>query len=197
MSLVVGITGGIGSGKTTISQFFNDLGIPVYNADEEAKKLMLDPNIKTKLIALLGEQSYTNKGLNRDFIRERIFKDETLRQKINEIVHPEVGRHFRDWLKQQDAPYVLKEAAIIFEAGLTDQYDCIITVYADRELRIQRLLKRQGLTRQMILNIMEKQWSDARKISNSDYSILNNDLETAHQRTLEIHQQLLKRSQKL
>jgi dephospho-CoA kinase len=197
MSLVVGITGGIGSGKTTISQFFNDLGIPVYNADDEAKKLMLSPRIKKQLIQLLGSESFTEKGLNRDFVREQIFKDEGLRQKINDIVHPEVGRHFRDWLKRQDAPYVLKEAAIIFEEGLSDQYDCIITVYADEELRVQRLLKRSGLTRQMIQNIMEKQWSDEKKIAFSDYSILNNDLKKARQKTVEIHHKLLERSQNL
>jgi dephospho-CoA kinase len=158
---------------------------------------MLSPRIKKQLIQLLGSESFTEKGLNRDFVREQIFKDEGLRQKINDIVHPEVGRHFRDWLKRQDAPYVLKEAAIIFEEGLSDQYDCIITVYADEELRVQRLLKRSGLTRQMIQNIMEKQWSDEKKIAFSDYSILNNDLKKARQKTVEIHHKLLERSQNL
>ena len=113
--IIVGLTGGIGSGKSTVANAFNALGIPVYIADEEAKRLMNKSQvIKRELIGLFGEGAYTKEGLNRSFIANIIFKDKSLLNKINDIVHPEVAKHFKKWVKAQNGPYVVKEAAILF-----------------------------------------------------------------------------------
>lgn len=189
---IVGITGGIGSGKTTVSEMFKKLGVPIYNADDEAKKLMLKEPIKSHLISLFGDQVYTKGQLNRALIRSAIFNNDEIRHKVNKIVHPQVGQHFKSWLENQDSPYILKEAAIIFEAGLTQQYDFIITVVADKEERIKRVLTRPGITRQMVLDVMDKQWSDDKKISQSDFVITNDSLVETEKKVNEIHLKLLK-----
>ncbi|WP_115462014.1 dephospho-CoA kinase [Winogradskyella aurantiaca] len=189
---IVGITGGIGSGKTTVSEMFKKLGVPIYNADDEAKKLMLKEPIKSQLISLFGDQVYTKGQLNRALIRSAIFNNDEIRHKVNNIVHPQVGHHFKSWLENQDSPYILKEAAIIFEEGLTQQYDFIITVVADKEKRIKRVLTRPGITRQMVQDVMDKQWSDDKKISQSDFVITNDSLVETEKKVNEIHLKLLK-----
>ena len=194
MSLVVGITGGIGSGKSTIAKIFEGFDIPVYHADDAAKELMNKPEIRNQIIDLLGVESYRAGSLNRDFVRAAIFSNDQLRLRINEIVHPEVGRHFAQWVKAQNAPYVLKEAAIIFESSLEAQYDLIITVVADKYLRVNRLLSRPEMTVDRINAIIDKQWSDDRKIARSDYVIYNNDLEIARQQAHKIHAEILNKS---
>ncbi len=189
---IVGITGGIGSGKTTVSKMFKALGVPIYNADDEAKKLMLKDPIKTQLISIFGDEVYLGGQLNRNLIRSAIFNNDELRHKINSIVHPEVGQHFKSWLENQDSPYVLKEAAIIFEAGLTEQYDFIITVVANKKERINRVVSRPGITRQMVLDVMDKQWSDEKKIAESNFVITNQNLSETEKKVKEIHLELLK-----
>lgn len=189
---IVGITGGIGSGKTTVSKMFKALGVPIYNADDEAKKLMLKDPIKTQLISIFGDEVYLGGQLNRNLIRSAIFNNDELRHKINRIVHPEVGQHFKSWLENQDSPYVLKEAAIIFEAGLTEQYDFIITVVANKQERINRVVARPGITRQMVLDVMDKQWSDEKKIAESNFVITNQNLSETEKKVKEIHLELLK-----
>jgi dephospho-CoA kinase len=192
--VIVGLTGGIGSGKTTISKCFESFGIPVYIADEEAKALMNRSKvIRRKLIQLFGEDAYKDDELNKPFIAAKIFSDKTLLLKMNAIVHPKVSSHFKRWLKKQDAPYVIKEAAIIFENKLEHQYDYIITVVADEDLRIKRVMKRDGRSKEKIKAIMDNQLSDAEKIKKSDYIITNNDLDTAKKEASEIHHQILKR----
>ena len=189
---IVGITGGIGSGKTTVTKMFKALGVPIYNADDEAKKLMLKDPIKTQLISIFGDEVYLGGQLNRNLIRSAIFNNDELRHKINRIVHPEVGQHFKSWLENQDSPYVLKEAAIIFEAGLTEQYDFIITVVANKQERINRVVARPGITRQMVLDVMDKQWSDEKKIAESNFVITNQNLSETEKKVKEIHLELLK-----
>lgn len=190
--IIVGITGGIGSGKTTISKCFKEYGIPVYHADEEAKALMNRSKvIRRKLIALFGEKAYLQEVLNRDYLRQKIFQDKTLLSKMNAIVHPKVGTHFKRWLKKQDAPYILKEVAIIFENHLQNQYDYIITVVADEEQRIERVIQRDNTSPQSVKSIMANQLSDADKISQSDFVIYNNNLEEAKQQAASIHNLLL------
>ena len=135
--IVVGLTGGIGSGKTTVATFFEALGIPVYIADDEAKALMVRSKvIRRKLIALFGEEAYLGKELNRPYIASKIFNDNVLLDQMNAIVHPKVASHFMRWLKKQDALYVIIEAAIIFELNKEDQYDFIITVTSSTDERI-------------------------------------------------------------
>ena len=195
--MVVGLTGGIGSGKTTVAKEFQKLGIPLYIADIEAKKLMQGSKIiKRKLIQLFGEEAYLEGQLNRSFLASRIFGDDALLSKMNAIVHPKVKSHFERWLKKQNAPYIIKEAAIIFENDLQAQYDYIILVTADIDERIKRLKRRDNSSEEQIKAIMSKQMDDASKIKLSDYVIENNTLEALPEQVLKIHAQLLEKAQK-
>ena len=190
---VVGITGGIGSGKTTVAKMFANKGIPVYTADDEAKKLMNTSKvIKRQLTKLLGEQSYVDGEINRSYISSKIFNNKSLLQKINAIVHPKVATHFQRWLKRQTTPYVIKEAAIIFENNLQDQYDAVITVVTDKATRIQRVLKRQNITVEQIENIIKNQMPDEEKIKLSTYVIYNQDIDETAQQVSDIHHEILK-----
>ena len=148
--------------------------------------------IKRKLVRLFGENTYKDGELNRPFLASKIFKDKTLLSKMNAIVHPKVASHFKRWLKKQDAPYVIKEAAIIFENNLEDQYDYIITVIADEELRIQRVMKRDHAPKEKVRSIIENQLSDAEKVKKSDFVIKNNDLNFAKKEAYKIHHQILR-----
>jgi len=190
--VIIGLTGGIGSGKTTISKCFESFGIPVYVADYEAKALMNRSKvIKRKLIQLFGESAYKKGKLNRAYLASKIFKDKALLTKMNAIVHPKVASHFKRWLKNQEAPYVIKEAAIIFENNLERQYDYIITVVADEDLRIERVMKRDNSTLKKVKSIISNQLADAEKIDKSDFVITNNKLEPAKKQATDIHHQIL------
>lgn len=191
--VVVGITGGIGSGKTTISNYLKSFGIPLYVADKEAKALMNRSKvIKQKLIQLFGDEAYVDGKLNRPFLAKMIFKDKSLLNQMNAIVHPKVASHFKRWLKKQDAPYILKEAAIIFENNLQSNYDYIITVVADENLRIERILDREDTTLEKVKAVINNQWTDSHKKKLSDFVISNNDLDQAKKQALQIHKKLLK-----
>ncbi|GAB4158419.1 MAG: dephospho-CoA kinase [Winogradskyella sp.] len=196
--MIIGLTGGIGSGKTTIAKWFESKGIPVYVADKEAKALMNRSKvIKRELIALFGELAYKNGKLNRDYLASKIFNNKSLLSKMNEIVHPKVASHFKRWLKKQDAPYIIKEAAIIFENNLEHQYDYIITVVADKELRIKRVMDRDMVHKSRVESIMENQLPDKDKIEKSDYVIENNNLEEAKKQAQKIHDVLIKKAEQL
>ncbi|MBA6151146.1 dephospho-CoA kinase [Gelidibacter maritimus] len=190
---IVGITGGIGSGKTTVAKMFQDLGVPLYIADDRAKVLMNTSDIiKSKLTQLFGEQAYKDNKLNRPFLASKIFENADLLKQMNAIVHPEVGADFEQWKNKQDAAYVLKEAAIIFENNLADQYDFIITVVADLDQRIARVMKRDDTTEAKVMAIVKNQLSDEQKVKQSDFVIKNHDLDETERQVLDIHQQLLK-----
>lgn len=195
--MIVGLTGGIGSGKTTIAKWFQSQDIPVYIADKEAKALMNRSKvIKRKLVALFGEDAYKEGKLNREYLASKIFNDKTLLAKMNAIVHPKVASHFNRWLKKQDSPYVIKEAAIIFENNLEYQYNYIITVVADKKLRIERVMKRDNASKEKVESIISNQLSDDEKIKKSHFVIKNNKLEEAKAQALSIHQTLLEKSKK-
>lgn len=186
------LTGGIGSGKTTVAKMFQTMGVPIYIADDEAKKLMVRSKvIKQKLINLFGKNAYTENTLNRSFLAESIFNDKALLEQMNAIVHPEVKMHFEDWKMQQKAPYVIKEAAIVFENGSYKNYDYIITVYAPKAIKIERILQRDTTTKEKIEAIMKNQWPDAEKIKLSNYAIENTNLEKTRKQVLSIHSKLL------
>lgn len=190
---IVGITGGIGSGKTTVAKMFQDLGVPLYIADDRAKVLMNTSDIiKSKLTQLFGEQAYKDNKLNRPSLASKIFENADLLKQMNAIVHPEVGADFEQWKNKQDAAYVLKEAAIIFENNLADQYDFIITVVADLDQRIARVMKRDDTTEAKVMAIVKNQLSDEQKVKQSDFVIKNHDLDETERQVLDIHQQLLK-----
>jgi len=189
---VVGLTGGIGSGKTTVSNMFKDLGVPVYIADVEAKALMnTSAVIKRKLTDLFGPMAYQNNELNRAYISSKIFSDKVYLEKMNAIIHPKVAEHFKHWLQKQTSLYVIKEAAIIFEHNTQSQYDAIITVIADKEARINRILKRDTTTKDKILSIMKHQLSDEEKVKMSDFVILNDNLEHTKEQVLKTHNSIL------
>ena len=197
MKTLVGLTGGIGSGKTTIANFFKELGVPIYIADTEAKALMNRSKvIKRKLIALFGDNAYQNGKLNRDFLSKKIFNNKDLLQKMNAIVHPKVASHFKRWVKKQEAPYVISEAAILFENGSYKKYDYIITVTAPEEVRLKRVMSRDNSSKEKVKSVMNNQWKDEEKIKLSDYVIQNINLEEAKAQVLQIHQNLLQKLQK-
>ena len=190
---IVGLTGGIGSGKTTVSNMFKDLGVPVYIADNEAKNLMSSSKvIKRKLIDLFGPKAYEDNSLNRTYIASKIFNDDTYLQKMNAIIHPKVANHFKHWLQKQTSKYVIKEAAIIFEHNMQSQYDYVITVIANEEDRINRILKRDNTTKDKIMSIMKHQLSDDEKVKLSDFVIINDKLEHTKEQVLNIHNFILK-----
>jgi dephospho-CoA kinase len=191
--MIVGLTGGIGSGKTTVASFFKDYGVPVYIADEEAKKLMNRSKvIKRKLVQLFGEKAYINSELNKPYIANIIFNNKTYLQKMNAIIHPRVARHFIKWVKKQNAPYVIKEVAILFENGGYKSCDAVITVTAPKDIRINRLLKRDNSTIEKIESIMKNQWTDEQKVKLSDYVIENISLESTKNQVSIIHNEIMK-----
>ncbi len=193
--IIVGLTGGIGSGKTTVAKQFEALGIPVYIADVEAKRLMAKSKIiKRKLIQLFGKKAYINDVLNKQFIADIIFNDKTFLQKMNAIIHPRVAKHFEKWVLKQDAPYIIKEVAILFENGGHTACDYIITVTAPKDLRIKRLLMRDNTTKNKIQAIMKNQWTDEEKIKYSHYIIDNVDMEITKNQVVDIHKDILKRA---
>ncbi|WP_053977591.1 dephospho-CoA kinase [Mangrovimonas xylaniphaga] len=189
---VIGVTGGIGSGKSTVANMFRSLGIPVYTADMEAKRIMAtSPELQRKLKVLFGEQAYVNGELNRPFIADAIFNNKALLEAMNAIVHPEVAKHFKEWLAEQSSPYVIKEAAIIFEQHMEKEYDAVILVIAGTNQRIERLLKREDTSREKIQAIMDNQFSDDEKLKLADYIIVNDKLEATHNQVIKLHETLL------
>ena len=197
MTKLVGLTGGIGSGKTTVANYFEELGVPVYIADLEAKALMNRSKvIRRKLIALFGNEAYIENTLNRPFIAQQIFNDKKLLNAMNAIVHPKVASHFKRWVNKQDSPYVISEAAILFENGSYKKYDYIITVTAPEDIRLQRVIKRDNSNKQKVEAIMANQWSDQEKIKRSDFVIENIDLEQTKIQVRKIHKKILKLTSK-
>ncbi|TXG39390.1 dephospho-CoA kinase [Seonamhaeicola maritimus] len=192
--IIVGLTGGIGSGKTTVAKQFKSLGVPVYIADEEAKKLMNRSKvIKRKLIRLFGEKAYVNDTLNRPFLADIIFNDTSYLEKMNAIVHPKVAKHFERWVSKQEASYVIKEVAILFENGGHKQCDYVITVVAPKEVRVERLLLRDNTSREKIAAIMKNQWTDEDKVKLSDFVVENIELQDVENQASKIHKKLLEK----
>ncbi len=176
--MVVGLTGGIGSGKSTVAKMLEELGVPVYNSDIEAKSLMVNSKVlKRKIVELLGAQSYNENELNREYIASRVFKDRALLQKLNEIVHPAVRKHFIKWSKKQDHPYVVQETALLFENGSNYLYDKTILVTAPKDIRVARIVARDGSTKQQVLQRMQNQLGDEQKLALADFVIENIDLD--------------------
>ncbi len=192
MSKIIGLTGGIGSGKTTVANMFLELDVPVYIADDEAKKLMNKSKIiKRKLLKLFGDKAYVNDTLYKPFIAKKIFNNKELLEKMNAIVHPKVATHFKRWVAKQKAPYVIKEAAILFENQNYLQCDAIILVVADEDTRIQRVIKRDNSTKKQVKAIMSNQWPDEKKIALSQFVIKNNTLPNTRKEVKKIHKKIL------
>ncbi len=188
---VVGLTGGIGSGKSTVAKMFNKLGVSIYIADEEAKMLMnTDPGVKKQIIELLGDDAYRDGTLNRPYIADIVFNNKKILQELNAIVHPAVANHFMTWKNQQSGDYVVKEAAILFENGAYKQCDYNILVVAPLETRIERVLKRDKISRDQVLSRANNQWEDSMKIPLADFIIHNIELEETENQVAKIHAEI-------
>lgn len=170
----IGITGGIGAGKTMVCSILENMGFPVYYSDEEAKKIVdSDPEIRRKLIDLLGSKVYSHKGLNRKFLADKIFKDDELREQVNAIIHPQVRSYFKIWADHQTTSIVFNEAAILFETGAYKNFDRMILITAPEELRIERVMNRDKVSKEEVISRLEKQWKDEQKIPLADFVIIN------------------------
>ena len=192
---IIGLTGGIGSGKSTVAGFFRELGIPVFDSDLEAKKLMNEnEELRDQIIGLFGEKAYHQDGLNRAYLAEKVFEDPKLLERLNGLVHPVVRQKFQDWVNKQDAPYVIQEAAILFEHGAYKLLDEMILVWAPKELRIKRVIKRDSTSREQVLARMETQWGDTEKTALSDHIIENIHLKETQKQVQGIHASILNKS---
>lgn len=174
MTKIIGLTGGIGSGKTTIANYLKSLGIPVYIADDEAKKVMQLPEIVTQIKLEFGENVFVNDLINTSKLAKLVFNNPEKLKQLNKIVHPAVKEHFDNWvLQHKDFPFVIKEAAILFESGSYQYCDKIITVIAPIETRIKRVINRDKTSREKVLDRINSQWTDEQKTSKSDFVITN------------------------
>lgn len=177
---IIGITGGIGSGKTTAAKYFEALGFPLYNSDQRARMIQNNnPEVIQAIKNVFGDESYTSEGMNRPYIASKTFKDKELLQQLNAIVHPAVFKDFKDWIEQQHTDFVIKEAAILIESGSYKDCDLIISVIADQEIRITRTIERDGLTREQVEARMKNQLSDEERKEYSDY-IIDNSQDLMH-----------------
>ena len=188
----LGITGGIGSGKTSVCRVFNVLGISVFSADAEAREIMdSDPEIIEKVKRITGTDLYASGSLARMELAGLIFNNENLLKEINAVVHPVVFEHFRIWEKSVSAPYVIMEAAILFESRASELVDRIVTVVAPVEERIERVVRRNNLTREQVISRMKNQLNDEDKIRRSDYIIYNSEHEMIIPSILKIHEEII------
>lgn len=178
MTKIIGLTGGIGSGKSTVANYIASKGIPVYIADDEAKRLIESDEIKQKIQSLFSESILNkNQTLNRKRIAELVFNNPSKLQELNAVVHPLVHQHFKNWVKEhENFPFVIKEVAILFETGGNKQCDKVILITAPEDLRIERACNRDNVDRETVLNRMKNQLPEAEKELLSDYVIHNIDL---------------------
>ncbi|ATA73614.1 dephospho-CoA kinase [Capnocytophaga sp. H4358] len=192
--MVVGLTGGIGSGKTTITRMFQDLGIPVYISDIEAQKVIeTDPVVKRRIIKEFGELAYIDGKYNRRYIADIVFNDKHKLQNLNNIVHPALALHFQRWKDMQKSLYIIKEAAILFESGAYKQCDYIITVTAPEQERIRRVVERDQVTEKLVRERMRNQWTDEERIKLSDEVVDNINIQVSLLKVKEIHSKLIKK----
>ncbi len=192
--MVVGLTGGIGSGKTTVAGFFKEKNVPIYIADDAGKRLLeTSAEIREHVIKLIGEKAYTDTAPNRKYIASVVFKDSEKLEALNKIIHPAVAKDFENWQRKQKAAYVIYEAAILFEAGGYKKCDINILVTATKEEKLKRLQERDQSTISEIEARMEKQWSDEQKRKLADFEIENHDLTLTRSRVDELHEIILKR----
>lgn len=192
MALKIGLTGGIGSGKSTVAKIFSILGIPVFYADAAARNIMNeDAELKQQIKQTFGETAYENEILNRKYIADIVFNDPFKLEQLNAIVHPAAMAMAEKWMQQQTTPYVIKEAALFFEAGSAEGLDYIIGVYAPQHLRIQRVMQRDNVTREEVLARMGRQINEEMKMRLCDFVIANNEQQLVIPQVLQLHEKFL------
>jgi dephospho-CoA kinase len=189
----IGITGGIGSGKSTVSKIFALLNVPIYNADNQAKYLLNnDADVIKKVKQIFGNDIYLNQELDRKKLAAQVFEQPFLLQQLNEIVHPAVFIDFDNWCNEhQQEPYVLKEAALIFETILHQKLDAVIIVSSPEKLRIERVMKRDSITKEQVLARIKNQMSEDEKLKRADYIIYNDELQLVIPQVVQLHQQFM------
>ena len=188
--MIVGLTGGIGSGKTTVAEVFKKLdSVAVYIADIEARKIMNSSVvIRTQLLQAFGKETYKNNELNRQYLANTVFESEEKLTILNNIVHPEVKKHFLDFAtRNTDKAYVLYESAILFESNSSQQCDFVISVFLDKEERIKRILERDKTTEKEVLSRINSQWKEDKKLLSSNYIIFNYAIQDTKKSVLKIH----------
>ena len=195
MVLKVGLTGGIGSGKSTVAQIFEVLGIPVYYADIEAKRLMNeDAELITSISKNFGEQAYTNNLLNRKYVSSIVFSDPAKLELLNSIVHPATKKDSEKWMNQQSTLYAIHEAALIFEAKVSDRLDYVIGVSSPKELRIKRTMQRDDVSYDEVVKRMNKQLDEETKISKCDFVLINDEKQLLIPQVVVLHEKLIRLS---
>ena len=193
--LRIGLTGGIGSGKSTVAKIFEVLGIPVYYADRETRRLMNDDNtLINEIKNHFGPESYTSEGLNRAFISAIVFNDPVKLALLNSLTHPVTIQHASDWMQKQSTPYVVKEAALIFESGSNKGLDYVIGVNAPKELRIKRVMERDKITREEVVKRMERQMNEDEKMKLCDFIITNDEQQLMIPQVISLHEKFLQKS---
>lgn len=193
--LKVGVTGGIGSGKSVVCRVFTTLGIPFFNADDAARHLMqTDETLKQAIMAALGVDTYRNGLPDRERIAAIVFADAGKLATLNSLVHPATIKYAAEWIAEQNTPYIIKEAAIFFESGSYKEMDVMIGVSAPTHTRINRVMQRSRHSEEKVKSIMAQQMDEAEKMSRCDYVIVNDDVQAVLPQVLRLHEVLLKRA---
>jgi len=193
MVLRIGLTGGIGSGKTTVARLFEILGIPVYYADDAARRLMnTNEEIKTSIIKHFGKDAYLNGELNRKYLGGIVFADKKKLELLNSLTHPATIKDAEEWMKKQTTPYVVKEAALLFESGSNENLDYVIGVYAPQHIRVKRVMDRDGLPAEEVMKRISRQLDEEEKMKRCDFVIVNNEEELVFPQVLALHEKFSK-----
>lgn len=190
--LKVGITGGIGSGKSTVARIFEVLGTPVYYADIEARRLMnTDEGLKSSIIKNFGEESYKDGALNRAYISSLVFNNPSQLDLLNSLVHPATMKDGEAWMHRQTTPYAIHEAALIFEAGVNERLDYVIGVFAPLDLRIKRTIERDKTSEEEVIKRMNRQFKEEKKMELCDFAIMNDEQQLVIPQVISLHEKLL------
>ncbi len=194
----IGLTGGMGSGKSIVAEIFKTLGIPVFNADTIAKKLMEeDIVVHQKIVQLFGADAYHDGKLNRAFLADIVFHDKKKLSQLNNIVHPATIAAASEWMEQQSAPYMIKEAALIFEAGAEKNLDLVIGVFAPEEIRIKRVMERDAISKEQAEARMKNQMDETDKMNLCDHVIINDEKQLIIPQLLSIHQIIMNSTKRI
>jgi dephospho-CoA kinase len=196
--LKVGLTGGIGSGKSTVANLFKTLGVPLFDADASAKNIMeSDAELQQNIKQFFGEESYIDGKLNRKYIANIVFNNKHQLEILNSLVHPATIRAAEHWMQQQKAPYVIKEAALFFEAGTANGLNYMVGVYSPQHIRIKRVMERDHVERQDVLARMDKQIDEDIKMKLCDFVIVNDEQQMIIPQVLQLHEQFILLSKQL